>query len=75
MTTIAENPVIVETKQRWGKYMLRMAWIIEIIAAIIGLIVAWSMGYQTYNFYVEEYGSFPLIKYLDLQIKALASLT
>ena len=71
MTTIAENPLIVETKQRWGKYLLRMAWIIEIIAAIIGLIVAWSMGYQTYNFYVEEYGSFPFIKYLDLILAGL----
>jgi hypothetical protein len=71
MSTIAENPVIVETKHRWGKYLLRMAWIIEIIAAIIGLIVAWSMGYQTYDFYVQEFGSFPLIKYLDLILAGL----
>ena len=71
MTTIAENPQIVEHKHRWGKYLLRMAWVIEINAALLGIAIAWLMGYQTYEIYTDEFGEFPLVRYFDLILAGL----
>jgi len=54
-----------------GKKLLRFAWIIEIIAAFIGLIIAWSMGYETYLYYISDNGSFPAVHLFDLILAAL----
>ena len=58
-------------KQKSGNKLYVFAWVIEIIAAFIGLMIAWSMGFQTYQFYVKEYGSFPLNNLFDLFLAAL----
>ena len=65
----ADNILTLE-KISSGKKLLRFAWIIEIIAAFIGLIIAWSMGYETYLNYVNETGSFPAVHLFDLILAA-----
>ena len=62
---------LILAKQQSGKKLYIFAWVIEGIAAFIGLMIAWSMGFQTYQFYVNEYGSFPLINLFDLVLAAL----
>ena len=49
MSTKIQAIEIDEIKFNWGTYLIRMAWVIEILAASLGLIIAWSMGYQTYE--------------------------
>jgi len=58
-------------KKSWGKKLLYAAWIVEIIAATIGLLVAWSMGFQTYQAYTSNGLEFPPSKYFDLFLAAL----
>ena len=62
----AAMSALILAKQKSGKKLYVFAWVIEGIAAFIGLMIAWSMGFQTYQFYVNEYGSFPLINLFDL---------
>ena len=60
MTAIT-NSEILDVKRRWGTYLIRMAWVIEANAALLGLIIAWSMGFQTYETLIEndrEFGIF-----------------
>ncbi len=66
----ADNILTLE-KISSGKKLLRFAWIIEIIAAFIGLMIAWLMGYETYLNYVSETGSFPAVHLFDLILAAL----
>jgi len=54
-----------------GKKLYKFAWAIEIIAAFIGVMIAWSMGFQTYQYYVIENGHFPLINLFDLVLAGL----
>ena len=70
MNNVIESALILE-KRKSGKNLYIFAWVIEIIAAFIGLMIAWSMGFQTYQFYVNEYGSFPIIHLFDLLLAAL----
>ena len=70
MNNVIESALILE-KKKSGKNLYIFAWVIEIIAAFIGLMIAWSMGFQTYQFYVNEYGSFPMIHLFDLLLAAL----
>ena len=70
MNNVIESALILE-KRKSGKKLYIFAWVIEIIAAFIGLMIAWSMGFQTYQFYVNEYGSFPMIHLFDLLLAAL----
>jgi len=70
MNNVMESALILE-KRKSGKKLYIFAWVIEIIAAFIGLMIAWSMGFQTYQFYVNEYGSFPMIHLFDLLLAAL----
>ena len=70
MNNAIESALILE-KRKSGKNLYIFAWVIEIIAAFIGLMIAWSMGFQTYQFYVGEYGSFPMIHLFDLLLAAL----
>ena len=70
MNNVIESALILE-KRKSGKNLYIFAWVIEIIAAFIGLMIAWSMGFQTYQFYVNEYGSFPMIHLFDLLLAAL----
>ena len=67
----AAMSALILAKQKSGKKLYVFAWVIEGIAAFIGLMIAWSMGFQTYQFYVNEYGSFPLINLFDLVLAAL----
>ncbi|SVE10793.1 uncharacterized protein METZ01_LOCUS463647, partial [marine metagenome] len=48
-----------------------MAWVIEINAALLGIAIAWLMGYQTYEIYTNEFGEFPLVRYFDLILAGL----
>ena len=66
-----EYSSLVKEKRSWGRKLLIAAWIVEIIAAFIGLMVAWSMGYQTYELYSKEFGVFPTSKVFDLVLAAL----
>jgi len=70
MNNVIESALILE-KRKSGKNLYIFAWVIEIIAAFIGLMIAWSMGFQTYQFYVGEHGSFPMIHLFDLLLAAL----
>ena len=65
------QPAMIIEKSKSGKNLYRFAWTIEIIAAFIGLMIAWSMGFETYQFYVNEHGSFPLIHLFDLLLAGL----
>ena len=58
-------------REYWGKKLLISAWIIEIIAAFIGLMIAWSMGLQTYQVYTKGGIDFPIGKTFDLFLAAL----
>ncbi len=58
-------------KKYWGKKLIIAAWIIEIIAALIGLTVAWSMGFQTYQIYTKGGVEFPVGKTFDLLLAAM----
>ena len=49
MSTKTQAIEIDDIKYNWGTYLIRMAWVIEILAATLGLIIAWSMGFQTYE--------------------------
>lgn len=66
----AESALIQE-KISSGKKLYIFAWVIEIIAAFIGVMIAWSMGFQTYQYYVMENGEFPMINLFDLVLAAL----
>mgnify|MGYP003971738487 FL=1 len=66
----AENALTLE-KISSGKKLYIFAWVIEIIAAFIGVMIAWSMGFQTYQYYVIENGHFPLINLFDLVLAGL----
>ena len=74
MTTVVEQQEHKSTeveRQYWGRKLLISAWIIEIIAAFIGLMVAWSMGVQTYQAYTQDGADFPIGKVFDLFLAAL----
>ena len=66
----AEN-TLAQEKVSSGKKLLRFAWTIEILAAFIGLMIAWAMGFETYVYYLSETGSFPLINLFDIVLAAL----
>ncbi len=66
----SENVLTLE-KISSGKKLYKFAWTIEIIAAFIGVMIAWSMGFQTYQYYVIENGHFPLINLFDLVLAGL----
>jgi len=74
MTTKVEQQEYKSTaaeRENWGKKLLIAAWIIEIIAAFIGLMIAWSMGLQTYQVYTKGGVDFPTGKIFDLFLAAL----
>jgi hypothetical protein len=58
-------------KEYWGKKLIIAAWIVEIIAAFIGLMIAWSMGLQTYEVYTADGQDFPTGKTFDIFLAAL----
>ncbi len=62
---------IAAEKLYWGKKLLYAAWFVEIIAAFIGLMIAWSMGIQTYEVYTADGQDFPIGKTFDLFLAAL----
>ncbi len=66
-----ENRSTEVERMYWGKKLLVSAWIIEIIAAFIGLMIAWSMGLQTYQVYTKDGAEFPTGKIFDLFLAAL----
>ena len=70
MTAVADNALTLE-KISSGKKLYKFAWALEIIAAFIGLMIAWSQGFLTYDFYIQETGSFPVRHLYDLMLAAL----
>ena len=60
----------IENQQRWGNFLLTLAWALILIQAATGLAISWSMSHQTYEFYVLEYGSFSS-NYFDLILAGL----
>lgn len=66
----AENALTLE-KISSGKKLYKFAWTLEIIAAFIGLMIAWSQGLLTYDFYVQKLGSFPIRHLIDLMLAGL----
>jgi len=60
-----------ENRVLWGNKLFISAWVVEIIAAFIGLIIAWSMGFQTYQVYAKEDMDFPIGRVFDLFLAAL----
>ena len=57
MTTDMERQELESTlaeREKWGKRLLIAAWISVIIAAIIGLVIAWSVAYTAYLFEENE---------------------
>jgi hypothetical protein len=74
MTTVEEQQEYestAEEREYWGKKLLVAAWVIEIIAAFVGLMIAWSMGLQTYQVYTKGGVDFPIGKMFDLFLAAL----
>jgi len=59
-------------KKFWGKKLILAAWAFEIVAAFIGLMIAWAQGFETYIAYQEQNnGVFPISKFFDIFIAAL----
>ena len=38
-----------ESEADYGKKILKVAWTVEILAALTGLFIAWGQGYDVYN--------------------------
>jgi len=56
----------------WGRKLFITAWVVEIMAAFIGLMIAWFQGYEAYLFYkAKNDGIFPTIHSFDIIIAAL----
>ena len=61
-----------EERLSTGKKLYFTAWVVEIIAATIGLTIAWSQGYASYLFLLaENEGVFPVLQLFSLFIAAL----
>ena len=60
-----------DLKYDWGTYLIRMAWVIEILAASLGLIIAWSMGAQTYDTLVANGKDFSTANLFDVVLAGL----
>ena len=59
-------------KKFWGKKLIIAAWSFEVVAAFIGLMIAWAQGFETYIAYQEQNnGVFPTSKFFDIFIAAL----
>ena len=61
----------VENRQRWGNFLLTLAWILVVVEVLISSMIGWSFGYQTYEFYVQKYGEFESFNYFDLVLASL----
>lgn len=62
----------VEERLSTGRKFYFTAWVVEIIAATIGLTIAWSQGYASYLYLLSENeGIFPMAQLFDLFIAAL----
>ena len=66
----AESALIQE-KISSGKNLYRFAWTLEIIAAVIGLLIAYGQAAITYELFKEEFGSFPIQRLYDLMLAGL----
>jgi hypothetical protein len=61
-----------EERLRTGRKFYFTAWVVEIVAATIGLTIAWSQGYASYLYLLSENeGIFPMSQLFDLFIAAL----
>lgn len=69
--TQQEHEYHIAERKSWGRKLLKAAWTVEIIAMLIGLMVAWSMGLQTYQAYTKDGVEFPIGKTFDLFLAAL----
>jgi HK97 family phage prohead protease len=71
-TTPDEDSDVQSEKKFWGKKLIIAAWSFEIVAAFIGLMIAWAQGFETYIAYQEQNnGVFPISKFFDIFIAAL----
>jgi|SaaInlV_200m_DNA_3_1039701.scaffolds.fasta_scaffold05908_3 hypothetical protein len=67
-----ESKSTVKERLSTGRKFYFTAWIVEIIAAAIGLTIAWSQGYASYLYLLSENeGVFPMAQLFDLFIAAL----
>ena len=66
----AESALIQE-KISSGKNLYKFAWTLEIIAAVIGLLIAYGQAAITYELFKEEFGSFPIQRLYDLMLAGL----
>jgi len=71
MIQSADELAMLEIKRNWGKYLLRMAWVIEISAALLGIAIAFITGYQTYIQNLNEFGELPIPQYFNLLLGTL----
>jgi hypothetical protein len=71
-TTPDEDSDVQSEKKFWGKKLIIAAWSFEVVAAFIGLMIAWAQGFETYIAYQEQNnGVFPTSKFFDIFIAAL----
>jgi hypothetical protein len=67
-----ETKSTVEERLSTGRKFYFTAWVVELVAATIGLTIAWSQGYETYLYLLREnQGIFPLSQLFNLFIAAL----
>ena len=71
MTKKTQAIEIDDIKHNWGTYLIRMAWVIEILAASLGLIIAWSMGFQTYETLIANGKEFSTANLFDVVLAGL----
>ena len=60
----------IENRQRWGNFLLILAWILVVIEVLISSMIGWSFSYQTYEIYTAEFGSISF-NYFDLILAGL----
>ena len=66
----AESVLTLE-KISTGKSLYKFAWTLEIIAAVIGLLIAYGQAAVTYELFKEEFGTFPIQRIYDLMLAGL----
>jgi|TARA_B110000211_G_C13941554_1_gene491914 hypothetical protein len=60
----------IENLSRTGKILLSLAWVLISIQCLLGILIAWSVGFQSYEYNLEVYGSFSS-NYFDIMLAVL----
>ena len=68
---MTEESALIQEKISSGKNLYKFAWTLEIIAAVIGLLIAYGQAAITYELFKEEFGSFPIQRLYDLMLAGL----